>query len=207
MMNAAPLATQCNVTYSPPQTKLSPIDLAMQRVSLDDTEAYEVVYRVGAPLVRRMLRRLGADETTADDLTHETLLRVYEHRARFHGNGRFAPWAYTIARRLFVDRIRKIVSESNAVLAFCAIQVQSQMLLLADDLLANRRRVAQVGAAMARLPPRQAEALRMVHHDGLSFAEVSEQTGDSLVCLRIRSHRAVKAIRETLQEDDDGSCP
>ena len=53
--------------------------------------------------LRAFVRRRVRDDATADDLTQETLLKVYRSRATLRDGERLEAWLYRIARRTLAD--------------------------------------------------------------------------------------------------------
>jgi RNA polymerase sigma-70 factor (ECF subfamily) len=66
----------------------------------------ELVRRHGSG-VRALLRRMGADPATADDLAQDAFLAAFEQIADFRGEGAFAGWIKRIAARLYIRRWRR----------------------------------------------------------------------------------------------------
>ncbi|MDE1969120.1 MAG: hypothetical protein KGI92_09445, partial [Alphaproteobacteria bacterium] len=52
--------------------------------------------------------------------------------------------------------------------------------------------------AVASLPARQREAVRLLKLRGLSLAEASAESGTSVAALKVNVHRAIKALRKRL---------
>ena len=78
----------------------------MTRLAVDDAVAEQDLVRLRAPL-RRYLARTVPDEPELDDLVQETLLRLWEVRARV-GRGAAASYAVATARNLVQDRDRRL---------------------------------------------------------------------------------------------------
>ena len=72
----------------------------------DDPAAFEILVRRHAPVVRALLRRMGAQPALADDLAQETFVAAFQHVGGFRGQGSFAGWLKQIAARLYVRRWR-----------------------------------------------------------------------------------------------------
>lgn len=66
----------------------------------------ELVRRHSSP-VRALLRRLGADPATADDVAQDAFLAAFEQISDFRGEGTFQAWVKRIAARLYVKRWRR----------------------------------------------------------------------------------------------------
>jgi RNA polymerase sigma factor (sigma-70 family) len=177
------------------------LEEAMRGVVAGDAPAFRRFYRISSPRISAFLVRLGADRATAEDLVHETLLRMYAARGRYRQGENVLAWARTIARRLYVDRLRQRVTAAAAHEAFFEELPRSVGLRAPDELLALRRLASSMAAVLDELPAQQAEAFRLVHEEGLSVPEASRKLGTTAVCLRLRSFRACKALRAAVDAD------
>src|SRR3954465_5692737 len=70
-----------------------------------DAALNDLMSRHAEPLFRYLIR-LVHDESEAADLTQETFVRIYQHRAESLRGSKFSTWLYTIARNLARDRFR-----------------------------------------------------------------------------------------------------
>jgi len=66
----------------------------------------ELIRRHGSA-VRGILRRLGADPASADDIAQDAFLAAYEQIGDFRGEGTFQSWVKRIAARLYAKRWRR----------------------------------------------------------------------------------------------------
>src|SRR3954466_12768798 len=57
--------------------------------------------------LRAFVRRRVRDDATADDLTQETLLKVYRSRAALRDDQRIEAWVYRVARTTLIDYYRR----------------------------------------------------------------------------------------------------
>lgn len=55
-----------------------------------------------------------------------------------------------------------------------------------------------IGRALARLPPRQRQAVDMLRLKEMSLKEASAASGMSIAALKVSMHRAMKALRTIL---------
>jgi RNA polymerase sigma-70 factor (ECF subfamily) len=88
------------------------IELAALSAAGDRRAFGELVRRHGSA-VRGLLRRLGADPATADDIAQDAFLVGYEQIADYRGEGAFAGWIKKTAARLY---LRKVKRDSRFVL-------------------------------------------------------------------------------------------
>ena len=185
-----------------------PLEHAMERFAAGDDAALADVYDLGAPPVFNFLMGLCRDRQLAEDLTQETFLRIHRARGLFRIGSPVLPWAYTIARRLFLDQVRalrteKVVSpdaqagdgHSDGV-ADTAASAPS-----AEELFADRELSQALETALGRLPEAQASAFRLLKGEGLSVAEVAGILGTTKGAVKLRAHRAYEALRLLLRGD------
>lgn len=88
------------------------VELAALAAAGDRRAFGELVRRHGSA-VRGLLRRLGADPATADDIAQDAFLVGYEQIADYRGDGAFGGWIKKIAARLY---LRKVKREARFVL-------------------------------------------------------------------------------------------
>ena len=85
---------------------LHDVELAALAAAGDRPAFGELVRRHGSA-VRGLLRRMGAEPSTADDIAQDAFLAAFERVAEFRGEGTFSAWVRKIAARLYVRRWRK----------------------------------------------------------------------------------------------------
>src|SRR5689334_7573955 len=105
MHSALETAREVPVTRSVPDTRA--IDEAMDRFAAGELVAFTEVYAAVLPRLAGALRRLTRQRAAAEDLAQETMLRIYHARSTWRPGARVLPWAHAIARRLFIDRVRR----------------------------------------------------------------------------------------------------
>lgn len=189
--------SHCLAAASGLDGRVAPVDQAMDRFAAGDDGAFVLVYTACARPVFRALARLTREPMVAEDLTQETMLRMYCARSTWRAGASVLPWARAIARRLFLDRTRHARCEEAAhelLSRSCAAEDTER----ADAHLAARRMAEVASATIERLPAGQREAFLLVEGEGLSLAEVSARLGDTSLAVRIRVHRARRAIHAAL---------
>src|SRR5579871_4375530 len=82
------------------------LDLVAHCAAGDRLAFGELVRRHGSA-VRALLRRMGADGATADDVAQDAFIAAFEQIAEFRGEGAFQSWLKRIAARLYVKRWRR----------------------------------------------------------------------------------------------------
>jgi len=203
------LARQMNA----PAPSRPALEQAMDRFAAGDDGALGDVYDLAAPSVMTFLMGLTRDRQLAEDLTQETFLRIHRARGLFHPGAPVLPWAYTIARRLFLDDVRarragRVVSAGPPLAArdgedAPALDVAARG-PTAEDLFADKELSQALDQALQKLPESQASAFRLLKGEGLSVAEVADIMGTTKGAVKLRAHRAYEALRSFLRPDFRG---
>ena len=180
------------------------LDRAMARFAAGEDAALAEVYDLGAPAVLTFLLHLARDRSLAEDLTQETFLRIHRARGLYRSGAPVLPWAYTIARRLFLDGVRSRRSEvrqnfdhDSEAEPFAPHEGAGES-PSAEDLLADAELAQAVDEALAQIPEAQASAFRLLKGEGLSIAEVAAIMGTSKGSVKLRAHRAYLSLRALL---------
>ncbi len=170
----------------------SPSDAELVRDFLSGREAAfeEIVRRYRKMAYYTALRTVG-NHDDADDVVQSSFISAYRNLAGFRGQSSLKTWLYRIvmnySKNNLRDRRRHTGEEIEEWTASVPPAVEAEM--------EQADRKAILKDAIARLPPRQQEVLRLrVEHD-LSFAEISETIGITLTAAKVNYHHAVKALR------------
>jgi RNA polymerase sigma-70 factor (ECF subfamily) len=173
-------------------------DRAMERYAEGDDEAFAALYDALAPRLYGYLVRQTRDAPRAEDLLQQTMLNIHLARDRFIRGAEVAPWAFAIARRLFIDSQRRgkreVLAVDGDMDAGPSSAPSPDDMLRADDLSQTVDRV------LRRLPPAQREAFELLKRDGLSVAQAAQVLGTTVSAVKLRAHRAYEALRRVLDE-------
>lgn len=149
-----------------------------------------------AARLRAFIRRRVSDDATADDLTQETLLKVYRSRSALRDGQRLEAWLYRIARTTLIDfyRRRKPTAEFPAALAAEADDE-------ADDIAQFRQAVtATTRRFLEALPEAYREPVRLAELEGLPLAKIALRSGLSLTAVKSRVQRGRAMLKKKLQD-------
>ena len=79
----------------------------LRRFALGEIEAFETLVRQFQGDIYAWTVRIVRDPGIAEDLTVETLRRIYRAHQQFRPDGNFAAWARRIATNLALDHLRR----------------------------------------------------------------------------------------------------
>jgi len=154
-----------------------------------------VLERHEGPLLSYALRLLGGDLERARDVVQDVFLRlVRADRAEVAAH--LAPWLFRVCRNRALDVKRDVgrAAEPGADADRGADERDAGPLARLEVV----DEVARVHAALARLPEREAELVRLKFEHGLSYDEMGEVTGLTAGNVGFLLHRALRTLRERL---------
>ena len=176
---------------------------AMERYARGEDQAFSELYDALAPRLHRYLLRASRDTNRADDLLQQTMLRIHRARGRFIVGAEVLPWAFAIARRLFIDSLRQRKNEHRTISLETGGPGASPVEAAtnqrpADELIDSKRLASAIDAQLERLPESHRVAFELIQKDGLSIREAAEVLGATPGAVKLRAHRAYVALRSAL---------
>lgn len=148
--------------------------------------------------LRRYARALIRDESAAEDLVHDALVRAYERRTTFRLDGNLRAWLLSILHNTFIDNCRRRHAEQRRE-AEAAQLVESSR----PGGQESHVRLQQIQCAFWSLPEDQRAVLHLVAIEELAYQEAADALGIPIGTLMSRLGRARAALR--MIENDRGS--
>ena len=77
------------------------------RVKKGDDKAFEELYKIYEPSIRRIFYKNVHNKSNIDDLVMLTIVKIYRHIERYDGRVKFNTWVTSIAYNTLLDYYRK----------------------------------------------------------------------------------------------------
>ena len=161
-----------------------------QRFALGEIDAFEALVRQFQGDVYAWIVRIVRDPSIAEDLTVETLWRIYRARHQFRADGNFAAWARRIATNLAIDYLRRKRPEQTLLTEPAGSEPP-------DRLLQQERR-EKIQQAFRRLPAKLQVAATLALVEERPYDEIADALGTSVGAVKLRVFRAVRILRKQL---------
>ena len=171
-----------------------PQDLAMERYARGDETAFGELYDAIAPRLYAFLLRQTRSEAAAKDVLQQTMLKIHLARGTFEEGAAVLPWAYAIARRLWIDSTRRVKRESP----LDETHEEAAGDPSPDDTAYAGELAARLAKELAKLPENQRVAFQLVKQEELSIAEAAAVLGTTESAVKLRAHRAYQTLRAAL---------
>lgn len=153
--------------------------------------------------VYRVALRLAGQESQADDLTQETMLKAYRSWHQYKKGTNVRAWLLTILRHTFINEYRKSkrtgptvdINEIEGFSVFHEVQETDPegrfFSKIVDD---------EVIRAIDSLPEEFRETLVLSDMEQLTYTEIAEVTGVPIGTVKSRLFRARQALQQVLYD-------
>ena len=162
----------------------------VQRAQAGDEEAFAMlVRRYQGPIFRTCRRYLSTGD--AEDAAQETFVRTFVHLGKIDPERPLLPWLVTVARRLCLDRLRKMKPDLKET-----SEVESEA-ATAENVVTAREDLRLIARGLADLKPNQREALLLFHLEGMTYAGIAEALGvpmGTVMTLLFRGREQLKSM-------------
>jgi RNA polymerase sigma-70 factor, ECF subfamily len=158
------------------------------RAKAGDEQAFEAIMRqFERPILGLCTRLLGAGGE-AEEAAQDVFFRLYKNLNNFDGERSVEPWLFRVAWNACRDRLRRrktSVELTEGVATVPAFGASGLML-------------AELRAAMERLPDKERAAILLREVEGLETVEVAERMGTSVLTVRSQISKARARLRRWL---------
>ncbi len=135
-------------------------------------------------------RNPGLSKTDRDQLVGRTLVRINRSHTSVRRPSRYASWVYVVCRNEWRTYIRRSALARDALRVCETVESYDP-----GDVEDKRGRERALREAVDRLPRFLADVVRLRYFDGLSYAEMSRQTGKTVGVLRAYISRGIARLR------------
>ena len=161
----------------------------VERYQNGDPSAFDELYRRYFDRLHRFCQRHTSDVHEAEEIAQEAFVKALRSMGSLTGERRFYPWMTVIAKRLVIDRHRKLSRlELTDEPDVGSVEPDLDHLFAAVD-------AGHVRDALAAVGPRHREVLLLREAEGLSYAQIGDQLDVPVTTVEALLHRARKALR------------
>lgn len=141
-------------------------------------------------LIYYILNYYCKDERYKEDLYQDVALNAWKSYSNFKGNCTFDTWIARIARNVAISHIRSFYVKRIKPIA------NHNIFYDIEDIQYTERQMP----AFDRLTPTERKTLDM-RINGLSYAEISNITGESINRITVRMHRIKNMLAKSIQHE------
>jgi RNA polymerase sigma factor (sigma-70 family) len=150
-----------------------------------------------------------ADTGDAEDILQDVFFQLWQGYHTIESIEKLTSWMFRVARNKIIDRYRKQKPEAFSKMQIVGDEGEAPLLLseiisdsgsAPDDVYTRELIWDSIETVLGELPVKQRDVFVWHELEGLSFKQMSENTGDSLNTLLSRKRYAVNYLRKRLQD-------
>jgi len=173
-----------------------PDEALLARVAEGDAAAVRALVGRKLPRLLGLAQRMLGDPAEAEDVAQETFLRIWRQAPKWRtGQAKFDTWLHRVALNLCYDRLRR-----RREIPTEAPPERPDEGPPPDRALEAHDTGKRVGAALAKLPDRQREAVVLCHYQELGNIEAAAVMGVTVEALESLLSRGRRALRAALAD-------
>jgi RNA polymerase sigma-70 factor (ECF subfamily) len=176
---------------------------ALGRAARNVTREFEDVVLVHLDALYRTALRLTHNRAEAEDVVQETCLRAFRGFHRFDPGTNARAWAFTILRRVFLNRLRRegrevVEGEETGLESALESVTYGPEAESPEEQFLQTVLHGDVDRALRALPTAFREAVILTDLEGLSYKETSEVLGCPIGTVMSRLYRGRQLLRQSL---------
>jgi RNA polymerase sigma factor (sigma-70 family) len=161
-----------------------------------DIQAFEVLFRHFGPKIRAFMLKRGGTRQQAEELMQETMMMMWNKAALFDPTrGSVSSWIFTVARNVRIDAFRKTNRPEFDPTDPAFVPDPEPA---ADDVYEAGQEAERLRGALVKLPPEQADLLRLSFYEEISHSAIAERMNLPLGTVKSRIRLAYSRLREIL---------
>jgi RNA polymerase sigma-70 factor (ECF subfamily) len=161
-----------------------------------DRKAFKEFFEHFAPRIKAFILGQGTEAQMAEEIVQETMMKVWRKALQFDPTkASAATWAFTIARNLRIDHLRKFNRPEPDINDPSFITDADPS---AHESMSLEQETQRLRAAMKSLPQEQKRVLEMAFLEEKSHPEVAEDLGLPLGTVKSRIRLAMRRLRSDL---------
>jgi len=167
-------------------------------------EIFVELYEEFLPKVFRYIRYRVNSEQETEDLTSvvfEKALVNFEKYSRDKAS--FSTWIFSIARNTVIDHYRTQARRPALSLEKAEIEASSNE-LLPDDVIVKMEEREKLQVCLSRLSPEEQEIIALKFGSEMNNRQIARTMGLSESNVGTKLYRAVRKLRDSFQETDNG---
>ena len=176
-------------------------EAAIREVLAGDTNAFARLERKYRRIVTFLVRKMVSQQDDVEDLVQDTFVKAYQALPSFQFEYPFSRWLYKIASNRCIDYLRRrrfaMVSLDQPVTS----REGSDYVWEPRDsgptpeaVVLSQERAAMIRDALAAMPAKYQEVIRMRHDEELEYQEIADKLGQPLGTVKANLSRARKRL-------------
>lgn len=168
----------------------------IKRALSGDQRAYQRLRQKYEAVVHHIIKKMVHNREELEDLTQETFIKAFQSLASFKAEYAFSTWLYRIATNNCIDYIRRKKLQTLSIDRQIESEESDYSIELPDTSYTPDRQLIEaqkrklIEQAIASLPPKYREVIRLRHMEEKDYQEIADELGIPLGTVKAHIFRA-----------------
>lgn len=171
----------------------------LNRLASGDIEAFSVLYRHYAPVIRLFTRKIVKSTELSYDLTQDVFIKVWNHRLQLREVSAFQSYLYTVAKNVSFNFLKRAATDSRAKSLILKDYPQEQDITV--DSVVTTDYMEYLNRLLDMLTPQSREVFRLCRQEQKTYDEAATLLGISRNTVKKHMVRTMKVLGEAVERD------
>jgi len=164
------------------------------RIVDGDLHAFDALYRIYFPRLKRFLDRMTHSATLIEEIVNDTMLVVWQKAATYNGTCKVSTWIFSIAYRKALKAIRNVDEPVDIDFEQLSVETDGHP----EHEIHQRQRQQCVSRALDALPMEQRTVVNLTYYHGMGYQEIAETMDCPVNTVKTRMFHARKRLKTLL---------
>ena len=170
---------------------------ALKAVSEED---FKTIYETLMPVLYKVSYNIVGDEDTAEDICHDSLIKMSEKKMVFPSLDDAKYWLIRVTRNASLNYVKRKGRERKAYAK--AFKEDTRKVDTGEEVLLKQETVDYVQEALEKLPKKLKAVLQLKEYGSLNYKEIGSILGISEGNVKVRVFRAREQLTKYIGEND-----
>jgi len=180
-------------------------ELIIREILAGNVNAYATLQAKYKRIVSFLIRKMIRNETDVEDMVQETFIKAYAALPSFQFEYPFSRWLYKIASNRCIDHLRRKRFQTLSLDEPMSTRDGGELYMdpvdsaaTPDVTLLAKERAEMLRDALATMPEKYREVVRLRHDEELEYQEIADRLGQPLGTVKAHLFRARKLLYKKL---------
>lgn len=206
-----PAATFSHTMPPPPEHPdgHEPFERTLDRAAHGDEQAWRRIVELYWVRVFGLIRAQCSDPDLAEEITQSTFCTIASKLRGYDEQGKFEHWLFRIAVNRLRDEMRRrkrhaASTDEQSLEGLAKLPSASELGDFAASAGSDPETREKLRSAFSKLSDSDQITVHLRHVAGLSFAKIAEVLGQPIGTVLARNHRAMRKLKELLEQEGEG---
>ena len=169
---------------------------ALKAVSEED---FKTIYKTLMPVIYKVSYNIVGDEDTAEDICHDSLIKMSEKKMVFPSLDDAKYWLIRVTRNASLNYVKRKGRERKAYAK--AFKEDTRKVDTGEEVLLKQEAIDYVQEALEKLPKKLKAVLQLKEYGSLNYKEIGSILGISEGNVKVRVFRAREQLAKYIGEN------